>query len=399
MSLCTRISPNDGHYFFGYYDKWQFSPDDRWILMQRAGFCDRAPRPDDILRVGMVDRDSNFSWTELGQTTAWCWQQGCMLQWLPGSMSRVVYNVRGSAGYESVVVDVVSGERQRLPHAIYCLHPSGDEAIVLDFARIAHTRPGYGYNGIEDPHRQNPAPEDRGLWSMRLSDGKAHLLFSFADIASMDPSPTMGRAIHWFNHALYSPGGSRLIFLHRWRNADRLFTRMYTCNRDGSELCRISDSSVEGSWHASHFWWRDDDTIVMWGECFDDRGGAYLIVNDRSTRPRRVLDRDLLPVDGHMSFSPDDGTRWLLSDNYPDKETNLRDIFLFDLRENRRHDLGSFDAGPYNSFDPHTISLRCDLHPRWDRRGRSITFDSIHEGFRGVYMKDVSSVVDSKTAG
>ena len=29
---------------------------------------------------------------------------------------------------------------------------------------------------------------------------------------------------------------------------------------------------------------------------------------------------------------------------------------------------------------------RCDLHPRWDRKGEKICFDSVFEGKRRVYI-------------
>ena len=50
-----RITAEGGHYFFAYYDKLQFSPDDRYVLSQRAAFDDRPLRPNDVLEVGMID--------------------------------------------------------------------------------------------------------------------------------------------------------------------------------------------------------------------------------------------------------------------------------------------------------------------------------------------------------
>ena len=38
--------------------------------------------------------------------------------------------------------------------------------------------------------------------------------------------------------------------------------------------------------------------------------------------------------------------------------------------------------------------MRCDLHPRWNQNGTKISFDSTHEGFRGVYLVDVEAIKD-----
>ena len=45
-------------------------------------------------------------------------------------------------------------------------------------------------------------------------------------------------------------------------------------------------------------------------------------------------------------------------------------------------------------YGPHTdpVSCRCDLHPRWSRGGGFVSFDSLHEGARRVYLADVSGV-------
>jgi len=42
----------------------------------------------------MVDLNSGDTWTQLGESRAWCWQQGCMLQWRPGSKNEIIWNDR-----------------------------------------------------------------------------------------------------------------------------------------------------------------------------------------------------------------------------------------------------------------------------------------------------------------
>src|SRR6187455_3178083 len=76
-----QITKGPRFHWFGYYDKFQFSPDNRFVLANEVEFEHRSPKADDVIRVGMVDLQDGDKWIELGATRAWNWQQGCMLQW------------------------------------------------------------------------------------------------------------------------------------------------------------------------------------------------------------------------------------------------------------------------------------------------------------------------------
>ena len=136
-----QISRGPKHHWFGYYDKMQFDPTGRYVLGMEVDFEHRSPRADDRIKIGMVDLYEGDRWIELGESRAWCWQQGCMLQWLPqtsqkGSAGEIVWNDRIGDRFVARIMDVQTRKTRTLPHAIYCVSPDGKHAVAPDFRRI-----------------------------------------------------------------------------------------------------------------------------------------------------------------------------------------------------------------------------------------------------------------------
>ena len=86
---CKAITRGPKHHYFGYYDKFQFGPTNRYVLGMETNFEERRATADDAVRLGMVDIEDGNRWIPLGKSRAWSWQQGCMLQWRPGSNSEI----------------------------------------------------------------------------------------------------------------------------------------------------------------------------------------------------------------------------------------------------------------------------------------------------------------------
>ena len=167
--VATRaITRGPTHHWFGYYDKLEFDPTGRYVLGMAVGFEGRSPGPGDAVAVGMVDLAEGDRWIELGASRAWCWQQGCMLQWRPGSRTEVLWNDRAGDHFVCHMLDVETGERRTLPFPIYAVSPDGRWAVAPDFRRINHARPGYGYAGPADPERDVLAPAGSGIWRFDL---------------------------------------------------------------------------------------------------------------------------------------------------------------------------------------------------------------------------------------
>lgn len=371
-----KITSGPRFHWFAYYDKWQFDPSERFVLGMEVDFDLRSPQPADEVRIGMVDLHDGDRWIELDKSSAWCWQQGCMLQWVPGSESEIIWNDRGPDGYVSHILDVKTGRKRTLPLPVYALSPDGQWAISTDFRRLADVRPGYGYVGIPDPYAHQNAPAESGVWWMDLKTGEHRLVISIAQVAAIPfPREDFSHAKHWFNHLLVNPAGTRFVFLHRWRqpNSPRWLTRMVTANPDGSELRIVDDNGV-----TSHFIWRDEEHLLAWSRC-DTPAGFYLF-RDSPDGHRRLVYAE---QDGHCSYLP--GGQWIVSDTYPDAQ-RLQHVYLFHVPTGQRVPLGSFRSPP-----EFTGEWRCDTHPRVSRIGRWLCIDSPHEqDGRQMYLIDLS---------
>jgi hypothetical protein len=124
----------------GYYDKFLFSADDRFVLANEVDFQGRSPTTADSIRVGMVDTQDGDRWIDLGGSDAWNWQQGCMLQWVPGSDRDVAWNDREGGRFVTRGLDVNSGRTRTLPPPFYTFSPDGKTAFAPDFGRLDDER-------------------------------------------------------------------------------------------------------------------------------------------------------------------------------------------------------------------------------------------------------------------
>ncbi len=372
------VTPPDRHYFFGYYEKSPWNETEEWLLAHGVDFDARSPGATDSADICLIDNETG-STTCLGTTTAWNFQQGAMLQWLgPEYESRVVYNDRERGSFVARVLDLTSGECRTLSRPIYAITPDGDRSVTINFRRLHQTRPGYGYRPSNSEQDVDPAPADDGLFALHIDENSDRLLVSLADLAALDPRESMVGATHWINHPQISPDGERVGFLHRWHDpSGERCHRLYVLNLSSGNLSCLVDGL------ASHYDWRSPRELVAWTR--EETTGTAFHRYDLVNGDVSVVLPELIDEDGHNSFAPDD-ERWMVCDTYAD-EARRRSLFLYDLKETTRIDLGSFHS-PAVPKRP----LRCDLHPRWNRDGTMICIDSTHEGHRGMYVFDVSDI-------
>jgi hypothetical protein len=404
-----RLTHGPRFHWFGYYDKWQFDPTGRYALGMQVSFEHRTPGPDDIIKIGMIDLHDGDRWIELGDSRAWNWQQGCMLQFVPGSKTDIIWNDRVKEGNEerfvAHILNIQTRKRRMLPAPIYALSPDGRTAVAPDFRRLNDCRPGYGYAAIADPFRNERAPRDAGIWKMDLRTGKQQLIVSLADIAAL-PYQEKSRPVHndpasskhWFNHLLFAPDGKRFLWLHRWREmtgdearqslsgggAKPFSTRMFTADVNGG--ARYIVDPYGGT---SHFIWRDAQHIAAWAWHPSRNQQRFYLYRDQTTEVESIAP-DVMTENGHNTYLPRRNNEWILNDTYPDKE-RLQHPYLYHIPTNRRIPLGHFHSPP-----AYVGEWRCDTHPRYSPDGTKVVIDSTHEGLgRQMYLIDIGKLINT----
>lgn len=372
------IEPESGELFFGYYDK---SP---WSLDVNRAVFHRLNRNDSQAEIIVYDRQNHTS-QRVGVSSTWNYQQGSMAQWLPGSEShKIIFNDLVDGNLAARIVSIEKDEEAIIPWPIQTLHPNGKEALSLNYKRLEDVSE-YGYPVVASNFSENYPLEEDGVWQVDLTSGQRKLMFNLAMLIACKSRPEMADSKHQVNHIIYSPQGTRFVFMHRWTGPQGRFSRLYVANSDGSDLRILMDDRM-----VSHYYWHDEDCLLAWARTKEVGDRYYLI--DVSTSEWQIIGDGVLDVygDGHPSFSPNQC--WIVTDTYPNRARQRR-LLLYKTETNKVIEIGRFFA-PWQFDGP----KRCDLHPRWSPDGRMISIDSAHEGRRMTYMLNVSSIVEVNLA-
>jgi len=413
-------TPNNGHYFFGYYDKSPFDRDNQKLLAMRAGFMDRMQTKDDILEIGYFDWQNSNEFISLTETKAWNWQQGCMLQWIgPDYKNRIIFNDRIDNKFVSVIMDIETRKKTVLPMAVYTVRSDGKYALCIDNERHYWFRGGYSYQGIENRCKKELLDKKDGIWLLDIERKEVMQIINIGDLLNIKPLSNMKGATHYLEHLMFGPDGKRFCFLHRWQIADGgIYARFYTANMAASDICLLNDSG-----RMSHFCWRNENELLAWcglptpvnqlrkyksalkffikpflplyHKLIHDNssfskiitGDSYVLFQDKTVIKNRIAP-DKLREDGHPSFCPVNSDLFV-SDTYQN-EAGFRRLFLFNMQESKILDIAKLKSSPMLD----DTGFRCDLHPKWSYNGRYVSVDTVNEGFRQMYVFDVSAIVN-----
>jgi len=382
----TPVTPEKKHCFFGYYDVSPWSSDRRRLLVTAATFIDRLPANGDKLELMVRDLSSSKNeWTTFAITSAWNWQMGCRLQWMPGSNSRVLYNDKRDGAFCSIVRDLDLGSEKLLPMPVFALSHDGRSAVTLNFSRLHDVRPGYGYHGLKDKGESVIAPEDDGIFVFNIDGGAPNLILSYAQILSLLPDARHRKIKLWVNHLFWSPEGRQILIFARVSLPEGgAYTYLFLVDRDGSHPNLLAHSKF-----ISHFDWREADKILVYAE-FPGYPMDYYFIDTSSGRITPVAPC-AFDSDGHCSLSPDG--KWMLTDTYPNPRTGTYSILLLQISTGIVREICRVKA-----LDGVPVGSRCDLHPRWRSDGRQIAFDAAPQNIRRMFLCDLDPLLNKAEA-
>lgn len=375
-----RISPREQHFFFGYYDLQPFDSKSKYHLVHRVDFMDRLHMADDEAEIGLIELDT-LKYNPITTTKAWNFQQGAMLQWNPANPdSEIIYNALVDGQYVAVTENINTGKKKYADRSIANVSKDGKWGLSINMSRLYDFRPGYGYAAIKDPFFKENHSKNDGIYLVDMETGKSKLIISMQDIWDFSGSFYGGIDKKMvINHITFNPSSTRFLFLPRDFHVPTKQihdTAIITANLDGSDMYLLSDYG----WYNSHYHWKNDETVIFYAKINGkDRGGevANYELRDK-TQDCKMIGREIFTRDNHMSYSTD-GKR-LLWDSYPDAD-NMQKLAITNLETMETKSLGK-----YVSMKPACTDVRCDLHPKWNPDCTKVSFDSTHEGYRGVYL-------------
>lgn len=431
-----RATNGPRHHLFGFHDIVAFNRAGDKLLSLEVKDISRPPLPGEKVGVGYcLWQEQQF--IQLGTTNAFNYPQGARQQWLNDTVFLVNSQVGDHWGTDiyDVSTNILVGS---LDSPIHCIDKDSKFGYGMNYSRL-HRLGGYGYIGVPDSSSEEAMPANDGIYKTELSSNRTQLLVSIKEVANCNHTTLADNGFHHYvTHLVLSPDNRRIAFLHRFFLSDGgIRTRLMTVGTDGTGLRCIASGFL------SHFDWRDNENIFIWGRAGSSIDAVrtnpilsspivapllgiakktarkvlkhssgmsmnFLMVKDSGDKNIAPFAQGIITNDGHPMCCPTNRDV-CICDTYPDSE-KCRDLFLYSFSSNERTNVGRFrmsDEQPDTSlFEQYTkgvdrkilslmspelfsftrSGLHCDLHPRWDYNGGMVAFDSIHEGTRQIYI-------------
>ena len=342
------------HLFASYFAIDSWSPNKRYVSVLETDLNGRLPEPNERCTLGLVDLQDGNKFIPVTTTACWNFQEAAMAHWIDDDT--LLFNDVRNGKFVTVIMNWKTKAERILPLPVSAVSEDRTWAVSINYARLSLTRPDYGYAGPgQDPREDVEWPEDDGLWVMDLKTGEHKLILSVAQGRSLMPATKADPK---------KPGHPLAYYCHTIIQKDKAGSH-FNWAPDGSPKLLVTaawDGHIKGEW-ARTAWSPVEFTV---GE---------------EEKVRRI-GAGVLDWDWHCIYSPDG--KFMSGDTYWTANCE-RPWVLVRLADGMTMPMGAFFVPePYRQ-----TYWRCDLHARYRPDGKQIGFNSVHEGSRQVYLRDI----------
>ena len=345
--------------YFGYHDKIPFSKDNKKILLHLG------EKNKKVIKVGYFDIKKNKLHL-IDKTKAWSWQLGSMLQWINGN-NEIIFNCLRKKQLVSKLFNINNKKFHYYKLPIYCLNKKGTKALSINFKRLYDLRLGYGYDITNNLYQKKNLSND-GIYLLDLIDKKFKKILNFEKIISFLNIKKHNN--YYINHITFSPNSDSIIFYFILKIGK--IRKIYPINFN---LKKKKLLLIEKRYNFSHYCWLSNYKILV--SCHDSLFKFDYYIYNLSTNKKKKIELNL-NKDGHPMLNPKNKDL-VISDTYPNI-FGFQKLFIFSLKQ-KRIIWQTYVNSKIYKFNEHK---RCDLHPRWNFNGDSVSIDTVANGDRST---------------
>jgi HAD superfamily hydrolase (TIGR01549 family) len=387
-----RITPEFEHFFLGNFDINATNKKGSNHLALNVPFMNRLPAIDDTASIKIINE--SCSPIKTLTTNGWDFQHGGYLQYRPEHDHEIVYSHyhKKEKKYTAILYNLKSLEETTFPLPVISISPDGKNALCVKVSGPNEYEAGRRNNTLVNVKFDNifssENHEDKGIFLQDLESHTRKIIVTYEKLFQLIGDRLLETNKRFtINRMSFNEDGSRFFILLSFLSNDNSCKDLIIT----SDLRGEINHKIFGL--GLHVNWKDTQNIRISGTVYS-QANTKLTPNIYDTQELTdnllVYDQSFLSIDRQFSYSPD--KRYVIQDSDTSNEFPFRKLKIFDLQQKKGIVLGYFYSHPDLYLNNH--DLRCDLKARWTSCGKYITFDSIHEGYRGIYRITAAEAIN-----
>ncbi len=378
-----RISPDFEHFFYGGVNSNSTDSHGKNHLALNVAFMNKTPEKNNKAGLCIVKTDKKIEIIE--DIIYWTHKFGSFLRYRP-SHDDIVYNKYDSESekFVSVIYNPFKNNYKIFDLPIIDITSDGKKALCInsqEYIRLLELNTFEELNSDNAILSKNQMEAKKHIYLLNLETGEYKCILNIKNLikGSEHIKPENISNIYVKRISLNSDNKRFLCSLNIFSHKEFEYSVDFTSDINGRNVFIIP-----GYPDASH-WYGKDRILLLGTEDKDEPNGQK-----KSNKAQEIEDltgkvheikETFFHDPAQYVFSPD--KQYVLKESSCWFSSLYRKLEFYDRKRSKLINLGFFYSDPefYNTIH----QFRCMLNPRWSPCGNYIFFDSVHEGYRGIY--------------